>query len=1003
MSTAPEEQRLVEAFLAGRSEAERRALVQRLAPPPPPPVAEDVVRAVRTRAALSGAVAPRDLVRGMPADEAERVLDVVAIDFDRALVGGDWRWTMRSGPREQTLVRLAAEGAVAAALAEVASVPTDEAGRTLRELAAVGGNGARSLFRTFAREKRDDRAVLQALTWVAPLGGRQGYLAEARRRAGLMAVRDSYATLLDMGVHGRDRELEVLRQFVAAPVDRAGPVPVLPVTGVGGAGKSTLLAALVEPHLDRQLDGESDDGGPVVVVIDFDRVVFRVNAELELSFEVTRQLGWAAPIAAADFSALRHQAREERRQVRTDLAVESVETDVRTATGFEAEARVLVDLHDLGRRTVVLVLDTFEEWQRDRPLSDVRRGRWNDPERHIQEWIWRLRHEMGLAGLRVVVSGRAPVSTMDDLVVVPPLELGELDASAAVRVITAFGVDREAAEALAGAVGGNPLALRVAARFYRKLSRAERRRFVATAHEPHPGLEHELRAAVLYDRFLSHIRDDRVRRLAHPGLVLRRVTPELVRHVLAPHCALGLAEGEEHRLVELLGDEVWLVGASADGLRHHPEVRRAVLRMMSGDPAHADRVRAVHRAAAEWYRSGRDPVLGEDAARAEALYHLLMLEDGRRSVVPVVGGDRPPAGVADFHPRVAAQLRALRGDDLGDEEALELPAEVWNRWVAGHGVRLLADGAAEHAVRLFEERLRRRGDVVEPEWLARACCDAARWRHYWPAVRRVGGGARVDRYALINALASHDPADLVSFDRGAVGESFLENGGGFLVLLRGRVPGVGVGKRDLYPVDELRRALVRVAAGESCALHGLSGLFRPDPEWLRGWSALVGGPASGEGRGLAEEIAAVPPWSLRSDELLGEWSARFARTWPRAVVSPERVTPDLVPVLRGTTRSCVRRCGWRRGRWPIGWGCGRWRKWRARCCRCRLGTSTPTRCRRRSSVRWSCRWSSTWTGRACWDRSWRGCTRGARSRGSFGTCGRRSRRGTGRTRCCCPG
>ncbi|NUT95961.1 MAG: ATP-binding protein, partial [Saccharothrix sp.] len=850
------------------------------------------VRAVRARAALSGAVAPRDLVRALPSDEAERVLDVVAIDFDRALVGGDWRWTMRSGPREETLARLAAEGAVTSALSEVASVPTDEAGRTLRELAAAGRNGARPLFRRFAREKRDDRAILQALTWVAPLGGRQGYLAEARRRAGLMAVRDSYANLLDMGVHGRDRELGVLRDFVCGAVDPAGPVPVLAVTGVGGAGKSTLLAALVESYLDRQLDGESEDG-PVVVVIDFDRVVFRVNAELELSFEVTRQLGWASPVAGADFSALRHQAREERRQVRTDLAVESVETDVRTATGFEAEARVLVDLHDLGRRTVVLVLDTFEEWQRDRPLSDVRRGRWNDPERHIQEWIWRLRHEMGLSGLRVVVSGRAPVSTMDDLVMVPPVELGELDAPAAVRVITGFGVDREAAEALADAVGGNPLALRVAARFYRKLSRAERRRFVATAREPHPGLEDELRAAVLYDRFLSHIRDDRVRRLAHPGLVLRRVTPELVRHVLAPHCSLGLGDGEEDGLVELLGDEVWLVGASADGLRHHPEVRRAVLRMMSGDPAQVDRVRAIHRAAADWYRSGRDSALGEDAARAEALYHLLMLEDGRRSVVSVLDGHRPPAGVGDFHPRVAAQLRALRGDDLDDEEALGLPAEVWHPWLAGHGARLLADGLAEHAVRLFEDRLRERGDVVAPEWLARAYCDAARWRQYWPTVQRVGGGSS-DRYALINALASQDPDDLAAYDRGLakVGESFYEAGGRFLMLLRGRVPGAVVRERDLYPVDELRRALVRVALGESGTVHGLSGLFRPDPEWLRDWARLAGGPD------LAAEVAAVPPWSVRSDELLGEWSARFARTWPRVVVSPEGLG-DLAHVLRG--------------------------------------------------------------------------------------------------------
>ncbi|WP_309116982.1 ATP-binding protein [Saccharothrix sp.] len=893
--TTPEENRLLEAFLARRSSAEREALVRRLAPPEPPPVAESAVRAVRTRGALSGSVAPRDLVRGLPAEEADRVLDLVAIDFDRALVGREWRWTMRSGPREEALARLAAEGGVTAALAEAERVPTDEAGKTLRELAAAGRDGARPLFRRFAREERDDRAILQALTWAAPLGGRQGHLAEARRRAGLMAVRDSYKNLLDMGVHGRDRELEALRHFVCAPVDPAGPVPVLAVTGVGGAGKSTLLAALVEPYLERQLDADVPDG-PIAVVIDFDRVVFRVNAELELSFEVTRQLGWAAPIASADFSALRHQAREERRHVGTDLAVESVETDVRTATGFELEARVLLDLHDLRRRTVVLVLDTFEEWQRDRPVAGARRGGWNDPERRIQEWIWRLRHEMGLDHLRVIVSGRAPVSTLDDLAMVPPLELGDLDTDAAVRVITGFGVDRDAAGAVARAVGGNPLALRVAARFYGKLSDAERRRFVATAHETHPGLDDELRAAVLYDRFLSHIRDERVRRLAHPGLVLRRVTPDLVRHVLAPHCDLDLDHGDEHTLVDLLADEVWLVAEAPDGLRHHHEVRRAMLRMMTGDPRHGHRVRAIHRAAADWYAAGRDQHLRDDAARAEALYHLLMLEDGRRPVTEVLGTHFPPTG-NDFHPRVTVQLRALRGEDLTDEEALELPAEVWNRWLAGYGGHLLADGLAEHALRLFEDRLRCRGDAHEPEWLARAYCDAARWREYWPIVARVPGSPRVDRYALINALASHDLAEYdrrVAALRGSQLDRFLTAGGGFLSSLRGKYlrHRKSLREKDLYPVDELRRAVVRAAAGTPSTLTGLSGLFRPDPAWLRDWTRLVGGPD------LAAELPSVP-WSVRSDELLGEWSARFARTWPKPVITPSRLTPDLVHVLRG--------------------------------------------------------------------------------------------------------
>jgi hypothetical protein len=933
--------RLLAGTWSRRTEAERDALAGQAADELPETTA--ALDLVRSRAALSGAVAPRDLVGGLAAEDADRVLDVLAADFDRTVLDGEWTWTLRSGPRAETLAGLLASARVHPALDDVVGIPTDEAGEILRALAGARPRGLRPLFRRFTRPKDDDGAVLQALTWAAPLGGKQHRLAEARRRAGLTAVRDSYANLLELGVHGRERELRLLREFAAADVDEAEPVPLLAVTGLGGTGKSTLLAELAVPYLDRRLAAAEDDpDDPIVVVIDFDRVVFRANAEPELSFEVTRQLGWACPTASADFSVLRHQVREERRQTGTDQVADAAEALIRTASGFELDAKILVGLHGLGHRKVVLVLDTFEEWQHDRPVEGRPRVGWNDPERRIQEWISRLRTEMGLAGLRVIASGRAPVSAMDGVRAVEPIGLGDLDAAAAVRVIAAFDVGRSAAAVLAEAVGGNPLALRVAARFYRNLPRAERRQFVATAHEDHPGLDDELRSAVLYDRFLNHIHDQRVRRLAHPGLVLRRVTPALVQHVLAPHCALGeVGERTARELTERLADEVWLVRTTPDGLRHHPDVRRAMLRMMTGDPARAEGIRAIHRAAADWYRSGRDPGLRADAAGAEALYHLLMLEDGERPITAVLGDDptglpRLTATSADFRPKVAAQVRALRGDGLTDREAVELPAEVWHRWIASHGTQLLSEGLAERALHLFEDRLRQRADVSEPEWLARAYCDTARWRQYWPTLRRVEQQAvpprepafHAGRYALINALVSQEPQDVAHYDRDLAArllrrshadiERFQEIGGDYLALLRTRgmdpPPGRPVvavlrdsrsegtrDSRDRYPVDELRRALVWLDAPASRGfrLRGLPGIFRPDPAWVRDWVHLFGAADTDFATQLAR-LAKRP--AARSDELLGEWSARFARSWAdgaRLRVDRLAEAPELVRVLRG--------------------------------------------------------------------------------------------------------
>src|SRR5207302_5892729 len=133
---------------------------------------------------------------------------------------------------------------------------------------------------------------------------------------------------------------------------------------------------------------------------------------------------------------------------------------------------------------------------------------------------------------------------------------------------------------------------RVAARFYQRLTPDDRQRFLAGEDGTTQGLDEELRRAVLYDRFLSHIEDSRVQRLAHPGLVLRRVTADLVRLVLAGPCGLGEIDATTAtELIEKLADEIWLVRRTPDGLRHQPDVRRAMLRMMSEDPEYAELAR----------------------------------------------------------------------------------------------------------------------------------------------------------------------------------------------------------------------------------------------------------------------------------------------------------------------------------------------------------------------------------------------------------------------------
>lgn len=844
-----------------RSPAERSAFADRLAAvtgPPEPP--DSALLTVRERAALCGAVSPSDLARGLDGEDASRALDVLAPEFDRVHAAGQWKWTLRTAPRRDALAALVRNGRLLDRLAEVAEIRTDRAGELLRYLAVTRSprtdveDGSAHLI-----PEDPPATVVQALTWARPLGGFDGDLAEARRRAAVRLLSQGYGALTRHGVFGRDRELAQLTDFAEGPLDRtkpgASPVPVLPLTGIGGAGKSTVLGAFVKPYLDRIEEGDPDPSVPAVVVLNFNRVLFRPTAELELSFELTRQLGYAAAAAADDFSALRRQLREEQRQSGSDRHVSNVRSDsaTRESSAFERSAGNLVRTHSLGNQRVLLVLDTFEEWQRECVYVDP--TPWNAPERRILEWISRIRSSMALQNLRVIVSGRASLGETGDPPhpnVLPQLIIGDLDTPSARDMLRALGIAAPDAGTIVDLVGGNPLTLHIAARFYRGLDPAARRDFLAGDPLSAEELTVDLRKAVLYERFLAHIPDEQVRKLAHPGLLLRRVTHELVRHVLAGPCGLGeIDERRAKRLTERLADEVWLVQKTPNGLYHRRDVRGPMLKLMAGDPAYQDVTRQIHTNAVRWYESsgdGRDR-LPRDRARVEAFYHSLMLKTGDEPVAPehdpgrerwLLLAQQLGQAVDELPARVAAQVRVLRGDQIADQDANLLPDRVWQLWIEQRGKALVDNGESAAALDLFDIRQ----SLALPEWLGQACSDAGQWHRYWPTVR-APGSRRVDyffssdRYALLNALLSGDRGNLVDY-QAALSEYFsvLLDGDAATVPTRaervfcrllidlgisrgqpGTVPwrpsaaygtGSGAGDQDVadrFPVDELRRVM----------------------------------------------------------------------------------------------------------------------------------------------------------------------------------------------------
>ncbi|RAX37833.1 ATP-binding protein [Rhizobium tropici] len=131
--------------------------------------------------------------------------------------------------------------------------------------------------------------------------------------------------------------------------------------------------------------------------------------------------------------------------------------------------------------------------------------------------------------------------------------------------------------------------------------------------------------AILYERVLNRLRDP-LKKLAKPGLLLRRLSAELISEVLADACGLpkGLAAAEAI-MTEARKDQAQLFftdQGDPDALWHIDYVRSEMLDDLVRD-IDPEVFRMVHRLAVEYYARRPDTAL----YRAEELYSRLQLEE----------------------------------------------------------------------------------------------------------------------------------------------------------------------------------------------------------------------------------------------------------------------------------------------------------------------------------------------------------------------------------------
>jgi hypothetical protein len=539
-------------------------------------------------------------------------------------------------------------------------------------------------------------ASLQVTNWFSGLLDNLPAPRDLERRIEREALLKPFKDLAGESFAGRQAELSDLRTYVGF-LDAATGLESLArgfrqlVTGYkpmvihapGGMGKSTLVAKFILEHL------EPTGLYPALpfAYLDFDRPVVLPEKVPTLLAEAARQLDVHLDVRGSEDEPGRTVSRLFPADLGPDQAI-SVFADLVRRLG-------------IGDAPILFVLDTFEEVQY-RGL-DIVEG--------VLGFFKKLQE--AIPAVRVVVVGRAAVSSTR--VPVDNRPLGPLKADDAAKYLNERGIDDpQIARRVADQVGGSPLSLRLALEVIERDEQALGASGVTnlnTRNKYYLRLSDGQIQGQLYRRILGHITNPDIRKLAHPGLVLRRVTAEIILEVLAKPCDVTVT-GIDHART-LLGEmqrEVSLVTLNEDGsLQHLPELRAIMLNLLKED--RPVQVSEIQERAVEYYKDKTKP-----AEIAERVYHMLMLGRDRAELDAAwqPGIERfLRSAVDEVPPTVKPYLSARLGDPVDKSVLASLDRRDVELRIAGRVRDLMASRRLEEVAQLLKSQPERsKGSVL---------------------------------------------------------------------------------------------------------------------------------------------------------------------------------------------------------------------------------------------------------------------------------------------------
>ncbi|WP_425236073.1 NACHT domain-containing protein [Ulvibacterium sp.] len=392
-----------------------------------------------------------------------------------------------------------------------------------------------------------------------------------------------------------------IRQTINETFGDGGKHPLL-IKGVGGVGKTTLIARFILLHSRKNKHGRHLP----FIYIDYDLPGFSIQEPVDLLFECGRQLKLQFPSfenfiieieseLAYWYDASRSIEKEGSNNRERSYLLDRIN---------EKLLSIGLSLEDFSR-PVLMVLDSFEEMQYKATSNEL-----TEFFSFVNELIERFPR------LRVVYAGRADITDENKELSFNLLEINSFDESSTIALFKEWGIkDDKIAKLVYKKLGGNPLILKLAETAYKK------DQSILESKE----LQNSTKIQeYLVVRILGHIRDKRAKKIAVPGMLLRRVNADTIEHILAETCDLNtpvqkIDTHEANKILEVLKKEVFLIKDSGMGeFIFRQDLRKECLPMIKASLP--ERSIEIHRKAIDFYRDKEDNI-----SKGEYFYHKLML------------------------------------------------------------------------------------------------------------------------------------------------------------------------------------------------------------------------------------------------------------------------------------------------------------------------------------------------------------------------------------------